>query len=193
MICLTRFLVNSIMLYFIAWNLLSRFPLFPLTLLSSFIVKVWLMVWMIDCVELRFYGQVNPLGSCRAQSVYLTTVFLNRLSSLSERLTSTLAHSVARNWRLPFLNQRKGDNDRRKYFIIHLPERMLPDPAVIEGATSWSSVGRAASDWATEAGITVWQVHETIDWNNICENDRALIKPFGYFYLLFLSENGTVV
>ena len=32
---------------------------------------------------LRFYGPVNPKGSCRAQSVYLTTHFLGRLSPLS--------------------------------------------------------------------------------------------------------------
>ena len=29
---------------------------------------------------LRFYGPVNPVGSCRAQSVYLTTHLLGRLS-----------------------------------------------------------------------------------------------------------------
>ena len=32
---------------------------------------------------LRFYDPVNPLGSCRALSVYLTTLLLGRLSSLS--------------------------------------------------------------------------------------------------------------
>ena len=32
---------------------------------------------------LRFYGPVNPMGSCRAQSVYLTTHLLGRLSPLS--------------------------------------------------------------------------------------------------------------
>ena len=32
---------------------------------------------------LRFYGQVNPMGSCRARSVYLTTLLLGRLSPLS--------------------------------------------------------------------------------------------------------------
>ena len=32
---------------------------------------------------LRFYGPVNPLGSCRARSVYLTTHLLGRLSPLS--------------------------------------------------------------------------------------------------------------
>ena len=32
---------------------------------------------------LRFYGPVNPMGSCRARSVYLTTRLLGRLSPLS--------------------------------------------------------------------------------------------------------------
>ena len=32
---------------------------------------------------LRFYGPVNPTGSCRARSVYLTTRLLGKLSSLS--------------------------------------------------------------------------------------------------------------
>ena len=32
---------------------------------------------------LRFYGPVNPVGSCQARSVYLTTRLLGRLSPLS--------------------------------------------------------------------------------------------------------------
>ena len=32
---------------------------------------------------LRFYSPVNPMGSCREQSVYLTTLLLGRLSPLS--------------------------------------------------------------------------------------------------------------
>ena len=32
---------------------------------------------------LRFYGPVNPMGSCRTRSVYLTTRLLGRLSPLS--------------------------------------------------------------------------------------------------------------
>ena len=32
---------------------------------------------------LRFYGPVNPVGSCQAMSVYLTTRLLGRLSPLS--------------------------------------------------------------------------------------------------------------
>ena len=32
---------------------------------------------------LRFYGPINPMGSCRARSVYLATRLLGRLSPLS--------------------------------------------------------------------------------------------------------------
>ena len=90
---------------------------------------------------LRFYGPVNPMGSCRARSVYLITHLLGRLSPLSG-YNQYCAHSFARNWQLPFLNQRKGENDRRKYFMIYLHERMLPTSAGVEPATSWSPVGR---------------------------------------------------
>ena len=34
-------------------------------------------------VVLRFYGPVNPMGSCRARSVYLATRLLGRLNPLS--------------------------------------------------------------------------------------------------------------
>ena len=36
-----------------------------------------------DLFVLRFYGPVNPIGSCWARSVYLTTRLLGRLSPLS--------------------------------------------------------------------------------------------------------------
>ena len=35
-----------------------------------------------------------------------------------------------------------GENDRRKYFMINLHERMLPTSAGVEPVTSWSPVGR---------------------------------------------------
>ena len=87
---------------------------------------------------LRFYGPVNPMGSCRARSVYLTTHILGRLSPLSG---SPVLCTFFRQ-KLPFLNQRKGENDRRKYFMINLHERMLPTSAGVEPATSWSPIGR---------------------------------------------------
>ena len=37
------------------------------------------------------------------------------------------AYSFANNWQLPFLNQGKGENGRRNYFMTKLHERMLPD------------------------------------------------------------------
>ena len=42
----------------------------------------------------------------------------------------------------PFLNQQKGENDRRKYFMINFHERMLPTSAGVEPATSWSQMQR---------------------------------------------------
>ena len=53
---------------------------------------------------LRFHGPVNPMGSCRARSVYLTTHLLGRLSPLSgspvlctffrQKLTTALLESA---------------------------------------------------------------------------------------------------
>ena len=36
-----------------------------------------------DLFVLRFYSSVNPMGSCQARSVYLTTRLLGRLNPLS--------------------------------------------------------------------------------------------------------------
>ena len=45
---------------------------------------VHLILAILVCLfVLRFYGPVNPMGSCRAWSVYLTTRLLGRLSPLS--------------------------------------------------------------------------------------------------------------
>ena len=40
------------------------------------------LVLLLVLFVLRFYGPVNPMGSCRARSVYLTTRLLGRLSPL---------------------------------------------------------------------------------------------------------------
>ena len=102
----------------------------------------------------RLTAQSTLLRSCWAGQLANHTFPGQALSS--KRLTSTCAHPFVRNW-LPFLNQRKGQNDRSKYiyFIISLHKRMLSDPAAIESATSWSPVGRA-SDCATEAESVIW-------------------------------------
>ena len=38
---------------------------------------------LVSLFVLRFYSPLNPMGSCRAQSVYRTTLYLGRLSPLS--------------------------------------------------------------------------------------------------------------
>ena len=62
------------------------------------------------------------------------------------------AHSFARNWQLPFLNQWKGQNDHRKYFMIKSPQKNVANLVGDEPATSWSPVGRAPN-WAKAGSI----------------------------------------
>ena len=107
---------------------------------------------LIVCVDVLQPNQ--PIMVISSRSIYLTTLFfLDRLKS-SKQLTSTCAHSFARNWQLPFLSQQKRENGRREYFMINLHKRRLLDPAGIRPATSLSPV-RRASDWASEAGRIV--------------------------------------
>ena len=69
-----------------------------------------------------FYGLVNPMGSCWAQSIYQTTHLLGRLCPLSS--SPVCAHyNFARNWQLPFLTQQKEENEednwsRSALFVI---------------------------------------------------------------------------
>ena len=107
---------------------------------------------------LRFYGPVNPMGSCRVQSVYLTTLLLGRLSPL--RVKPVLCIFFHQKLQLTFLNQLKGENDLRKYFMIKSPRKNVANPAGVERATSWSPVGRA-SNWTTEADTFKWKVKVT--------------------------------
>ena len=51
---------------------------------NKFMSKLHMETSTRECLfVLRFYGPVNPMGSCRARSVYLTTRLLGRLSPLS--------------------------------------------------------------------------------------------------------------
>ena len=51
---------------------------------SNYENELYELKYLFVCLfVLRFYGPVNPLGSCRARSVYLTTRLLGRLSPLS--------------------------------------------------------------------------------------------------------------
>ena len=56
-------------------------------------------------------------------------------ASLLGSLPVLSAHSFASNWQLPFLNQRKGENGRRIFFITKSPRKNVPgvriEPATV--------------------------------------------------------------
>ena len=83
------------------------------------------------------------MGPCLDQSVYLTTLLLGRFILTSIAHNQYCAHSFARNWQLPSLNQRKEENDCRKNHD-QSPRKNVTDPAGVEPATSWSQVGRTS-------------------------------------------------
>ena len=89
-------------------------------------VSIFVLLWCFTdevLFVLRFYGPVNPIGSCQAWLVYLTTL---KAGLVLWAVNKYCAHSYARNWQLPILNQPKGENDCRKYFKINLHKLMLP-------------------------------------------------------------------
>ena len=128
---------------------------------------------------LRFYGPINPMGSCLAWSVYLTTLLLGRFSPLS--VYKYCAHSFARNWQLPFLNQWKEQNDHRKYFMVNLHKRILP-------VRRWSNPqppDHQSDTHPTESPRPACVVG--INWN--CLGDDICYKPFsGANRITFTSE-----
>ena len=76
--------------------------------------------------------------------VYVEVLWPSQPNGVMSSAISLHNHTfTARNWQLPFLNQQKGENDHRKYFMINLYERMLLTSAGVQPATSWSPVGRS--------------------------------------------------
>ena len=96
----------------------------------------------------RFYGPINPMGSCCAWSVYLTILLRGRPRSPSGH--PVLCTFFRQKLTTAFLNRRKGENDCRKYFMIKSPRKNVADLQGVGHTTSWSPVGRT-SNWATEA------------------------------------------
>ena len=88
---------------------------------------------------LRFYCPFNTMGSL-ARSVYLITLFLGRLSPLGSKpvLCTFFRQKLTT---LPFLNQQKGENDRRKYFMSKSPQKNVADPAGVESVTPYYQLG----------------------------------------------------
>ena len=69
----------------LTWYLINchLFELKKIHAIQIIIVTNFVLVSSVDLFVLRFYGPVNPMGSCRAWSVYLTTLLLGRFSPLS--------------------------------------------------------------------------------------------------------------
>ena len=86
------------------------------------------------CVEVLRPRQPNGVMSSAVSLPNYT--FIGQAKS-SKRLTS-IVHILSPETDNCPLNQRKGENDHRKYFMINLHERMLPTSAGVEPATSWS-------------------------------------------------------
>ena len=76
-------------------------------------------------VSWEFYGQFNCYG--HVKPVIKSTHTFPGLTYTSMRSTSTCAHTYARNWQLPFLNQRKRENQWRNVSMINLNESHMTD------------------------------------------------------------------
>ena len=74
---------------------------------------------------LRFYGPVNPMGSCQARSVYLTTLLLGRLSPL-KWLTSIMHILSPENDNCPSWIRGRDRMTVENISWSNLHERMLP-------------------------------------------------------------------
>ena len=79
----------------------------------------------------------------------------------SKRLTITCAHFLARNWRLPFLNQLFWENDVKQHLITSLHERMM---RIRRGTNPISISLLRAFDWVLEAGVELTYVHICKVW-----------------------------
>ena len=87
------------------------------------------------------------------------------------------------------MNQRKGENDRRKYFMINLHERMLPTSAGVEPATSWSPVVRRIQlSHRGRPRLVIGEIGDlcrATDSNNLLKCTETLLLPFGkQFYII---------
>ena len=95
----------------------------------------------------RFYGPVNPMGSCRARSVYLTTRLLGRLSPLTSIVHILLPETDnCPSW----ISGRERMTVENISWSISMKECWLPRRGLNPRPPGLQSDG--ASNWATEAG-----------------------------------------
>ena len=95
---------------------------FPLRYFSNW--KKWDVSFELS--SLSFTTKSTLLSSCRAGHLTYSHVFLSRLSPLNDEAV-LYAYTFASNWQLLFLNQWKGENDRRNDFMIILQESYVAE------------------------------------------------------------------
>ena len=122
------------------------------------------------------YGHVEPISLPTCNHMF------SRQTYYSKRLTSTCAHSFARNRQLPVLNQRTGKNDKKIHY-----KSPRKDVAGIEPATFGSPVGRAP-DWASEAIFVNEYITKTCLYNFNPHKPHFYIVNLGFtgVYIIFL-------
>ena len=124
---------------------------------NSIIKRLWFIA--ICLFVLRFYGPVNPMGSCWARSVYLTTCLLGRLSPLSD-LTSIVHIFSPETDNCPSW---KSGRERMTVENISRPISMKECCRPRLGLNLWPPglQSDGASNWATEAGSVLrwWKGH----------------------------------
>ena len=91
----------------------------------------------------------STVESRQAQSVYLTTLLLGRLSPLSTQLIRLPSNDNCPSW-----ISRIESVTMEKYFMIKSPGKNVDDPVMVKPATSRSPV-RQASNWATKANLLI--------------------------------------
>ena len=136
-------------LYFFFFNNLTEWPTF----------KMWRHRHGYLFV-LRFYGSVNPLGSCRARSVYLTTVDWAGLVLWA--VNQYCAHSFARNCP-SWISGRERMTIENISWSVSTKEYCQPPWGLNPRPPGLQSDGAPpglqsddASNWATEAGTVIW-------------------------------------
>ena len=108
--------------------------------------------WVIWFV-LRFYGPVNPMGSCRARSVYLTTQSSKRLTSIVHILSPETDNCSS------WISGRDRMTVENISWSISTKECCRPRRGLNPRPPGLQSDG--ASNWATEAGYAFWVSKDT--------------------------------
>ena len=109
---------------------------------------------------MRLYGQVNPVGSCRAQSVYLTTLFLDRLSPL-RGLQPVLVHIIS-----PETDNCPSWISGRERMIVKNMSWSISWKECCR--TRWESPVWRTSGWATKVGNSQSSVNPKSASHNNC-------------------------